>query len=938
MADFVEIISENEIKKITQANAELGKLLKTLNVTVNTANKLNFNSRGSSGNNTPSQSNTNTTANNTAIERNIRLVERQRVAEIRLQQQREQAFDRYERQIARETANLERSNSVYNKIQAKVSQLTASYNNLAAKKELGLRLTDRETAQLSTLESRLQRYQTVLSRVDQNIGNYRRNVGNYASGFNPLNNAIGQIAREVPNAAQSFQIFAMSIGNNIGALQDSINQLRARNRELVATGQPVRSVFSQVLGSILSLNTLLYVGIALFIAYNKQISSFVSNLFSSKDAMDANKIAAEQLNNIRKEGIKSSTDERIELQNNLSIAKNVALSYRDREIAAKKVLDQYPYWFESLGKEAILNGNVQKAVEGVNRALLARALANAAITKITENQSKVIDLREKELVLQKQISSLQKEITNNEKIQQRTVGGGTVAGTYNLSASASLRLSIAQKRLAGTQQEINALNETNNRLLSYSAQQAEKAIGLSYQTEKAKKAEGEATKQAETNSKVSFERNIAIFEERLSLMNKENIMYGILQLKLNLIKGAYEALYGTQEELNDETERTINFGTVEYYNDVISKLKQEQEQVANNVEAYRLYSNLIRNIEDLREGLTGGNTNSESDLNRQLTKLKEEQSQLPTTTAEWKKYSDQIKEVQKSIDDLTGKTQERIDSYLKTFSEGLFSGNGMGTLFKALNDEITGFGDNWAVTFNALSEIAQETFNFLNKNSQAYFNARYANLEREKDLALQFAGESESGRAEIERQYDERRRAIRRQELQQEKEAAIFNAVIDTAQGVVASLAKGGPAGIALAAVIAGLGAAQIALISSQPIPAYKHGTDNHKGGLALVGDGGKHEVVYQPTAGWSITPNKNTLVNLEKGSKVFPDIASSGLFNSNFPDMIALNGGGLNERQMDNIMRKYSKPKTVAPQVHVHNHNVDGLMNVMRSKPGKVR
>lgn len=36
----------------------------------------------------------------------------------------------------------------------------------------------------------------------------------------------------------------------------------------------------------------------------------------------------------------------------------------------------------------------------------------------------------------------------------------------------------------------------------------------------------------------------------------------------------------------------------------------------------------------------------------------------------------------------------------------------------------------------------------------------------------------------------------------------------------------------------------QLATIVAQPIPKYAKGTDNHPGGLAVVGDGGKHEAV----------------------------------------------------------------------------------------------
>src|SRR5690606_31731821 len=99
---------------------------------------------------------------------------------------------------AKQQAQLAKSENLYNKIQTKVNQLTQTYNNLAAKKELGLNLTTKELAQLNSLEGRLNKYNGVLKQVDATIGKNQRNVGNYASGWDGLGNSINQITRELP--------------------------------------------------------------------------------------------------------------------------------------------------------------------------------------------------------------------------------------------------------------------------------------------------------------------------------------------------------------------------------------------------------------------------------------------------------------------------------------------------------------------------------------------------------------------------------------------------------------------------------------------------------------------------------------------------------------------------------------------------------------------
>lgn len=87
------------------------------------------------------------------------------------------------------------------------------------------------------------------------------------------------------------------------------------------------------------------------------------------------------------------------------------------------------------------------------------------------------------------------------------------------------------------------------------------------------------------------------------------------------------------------------------------------------------------------------------------------------------------------------------------------------------------------------------------------------------------------------------------------------------------AFAQAGPiAGPILAAVIAAMGAAQVAMIAAQPIPKYAKGTDNHPGGLAIVGDGGRQEVIEMDNGAY-ITPSVPTLIDIPKRAKVIPNL-----------------------------------------------------------------
>ncbi|MES2457205.1 MAG: phage tail tape measure protein [Bacteroidota bacterium] len=73
-------------------------------------------------------------------------------------------------------------------------------------------------------------------------------------------------------------------------------------------------------------------------------------------------------------------------------------------------------------------------------------------------------------------------------------------------------------------------------------------------------------------------------------------------------------------------------------------------------------------------------------------------------------------------------------------------------------------------------------------------------------------------------ELDKKERELRRKQAQREKALRLFQAIISVAQGVAASLAYGGPVGIAMAAVTGVLGALEIAAIANSPLPELGKG------------------------------------------------------------------------------------------------------------------
>jgi hypothetical protein len=120
---------------------------------------------------------------------------------------------------------------------------------------------------------------------------------------------------------------------------------------------------------------------------------------------------------------------------------------------------------------------------------------------------------------------------------------------------------------------------------------------------------------------------------------------------------------------------------------------------------------------------------------------------------------------------------------------------------------------------------------------------------------------------------DRRKRQLDEQKARFDRAKAVVDVIENTATAVIKTLAEyPGPHGIVLAAIIGAIGAAQLIKILATPIPKYAEGEDDHGGGLAIVGDGGKKEYVQTPDGNIYETPDESTLVDMPKHSKVYKD------------------------------------------------------------------
>lgn len=229
-----------------------------------------------------------------------------------------------------------------------------------------------------------------------------------------------------------------------------------------------------------------------------------------------------------------------------------------------------------------------------------------------------------------------------------------------------------------------------------------------------------------------------------------------------------------------------------------------------------------------------------------------------------------------------------------------------------------------------MSTLYERDIDNIEKEQEANEEAYNADVERIEALAESGAiseEEAEARKRAAEAETSRKNEELEKKKVQlQQKQAKWDKAVqiaqtgIATARGIMEAWQLGPVLGAIMAGVVAAMGAVQVATIAATPIPAYKEGTKNggHIGGLAIVGDGGKQEVVVYGGKSW-ITPDVPTVVDLPRGAEVFPDInefvgnvSMNPIYDSGTNSPVVVNDYSELSREMKGIRGELRKIMTI--------------------------
>lgn len=224
-----------------------------------------------------------------------------------------------------------------------------------------------------------------------------------------------------------------------------------------------------------------------------------------------------------------------------------------------------------------------------------------------------------------------------------------------------------------------------------------------------------------------------------------------------------------------------------------------------------------------------------------------------------------------------------------------------------------------------MSTLYERDIDNIEKEQEANEEAYNADVERIEALAESGAiseEEAEVRKRAAEAETSRKNEELEKKKVQLQQKQAKWQKGVDIAQaGIATALAitRALP-NLVLAAIVGAMGAVQIATIAATPIPAYKEGTKNggHIGGLAIVGDGGKQEVVVYGGKSW-ITPDVPTVVDLPRGAEVFPDInefvgnvSMNPIYDSGTNSPVVVNDYSELSREMKGIRGELRKIMTI--------------------------
>lgn len=809
-----------------------------------------------------------------------------------------------------------------NQLRAQLVQLKAEAANLD--------LNSKEFAEAS---ARINELNGKIMKAEAAMGDHRRNVGNYASAFNNLGFQVQQVARELPSLTMGPQQFFLAISNNLPMLADAYAETIAKNKKLreenlkLAADQQKQVIpaWKQMLKSIVGWQTAIVVGITLLTTYGKEIGEFISGLFKGKKAIDAISLSTEQYQNAIDNANKSAADELSTLKLLYNAATDSQRPMNERIAVVKELQRLYPNYLGNMSQEEIMAGQASIQYQNLATHILEVAKAKAVQDKISENQAKILELEIEEAEQLAQIEATQANIER----QRTAINSG---GTSDIIVAYQKQLSLTEKRLKREQESLVVIQQSKQALEDTSAQLANKisvsdliveqpeplgANSVSTRLSEKRRAELELL-EAQAQQEAAIQEQIykdeeRVYADRLDAFDKfKEAQQKVLEVQYTASREELDArLSGgdIDKDTYDAVLSSLDFANSEAFRELTDEQQQAGKELMDAI-AEGMMAETTRAVEQSAQDLdrkmqdellalsakyAAGEIkkeeyekesaaitdryaverfNTEIGLLDQLLNKEELTAEAREETEKAK--DDAVLEYQKYINDQRIRENERVgDEEEKEAEKREQIAKKEAELKKQLLQEVFNLA-------SALSDAQLEKelarLDKLSEENEQWKEDEIARIERLAEQGVISEEHADADIQGIEDQAAAREEEIEKKRIEAERKNAIFEkaqavaqAAINTALAITAALTSPFTSA-AMIPLIAATGAAQIATILATPLPEYAKGTQDHPGGLAMVGDGGRAEMVVFPDGSVWRTPATDTLVNLPEHTKVLPD------------------------------------------------------------------
>lgn len=526
-----------------------------------------------------------------------------------------------------------------------------------------------------------------------------------------------------------------------------------------------------------------------------------------------------------------------------SIKERIASAQKATAIEQEQLKEQIELQKQRLANMLGLTSITEKAEELMNKLANGAITANEMIKKLGLSESTIVDLQEFAEEYQKLKGAEEQSYERRTELQNKT--NQLIKDQVNKTREATKTLTnLLLQETADAQKEI-----VDNDKATY--EDRVKALDI-YYDKQAEIIRNGLEYDLQNNTKNETEKKLLIEKARIDQQKLEK-KHQIDLTKLeadetkkrsdNIIKSLQKQQLNVENQLNINHQKELLALDNKYNSGMLTTEEYEKERL-NITKKYEkeIFDAQMSSLEKIAKNLPEEDR-AQAFQEIELKRLEFEKNIAEEEVKVNKEKNDRIKEQEESLKEARTRLAQEAFSSIVSIMNSAFEKR-----VQEIDIEIEKIEERKNADIEALTQQGLS-----NEEMEARKMAIEAKAQAQKD------------------KLEKQKKKMQRQQAVAQKAAALIQVAIDTALGVVNANSK--VVTMPLVPYIIATGALQAAVIAAQPIPKYAKGTEDHPGGLAVVGDGGRKEVAVFPDGNYYITPSVPTLVDLPKGTEVLPSV-----------------------------------------------------------------